>query len=137
PPVKDNLHNITADSASRYEPFELTAVQQAYLIGRSSGFMLGTVAPHGYVEIESDVLDPERLSIALNRLIARHDMLRAVATADALQRVLPQVDELFVRVDDLRALQPADQEERLLQARERLSHQVFYPERWPLFEICA
>ncbi|HEX8065555.1 MAG TPA: phosphopantetheine-binding protein, partial [Thermoleophilaceae bacterium] len=59
----------------RHEPFPLTDVQHAYWVGRSSAYELGGVSCHLYLELESDALDPERLTDALNRLIARHDML--------------------------------------------------------------
>ncbi len=73
----------------RYRPFALTDVQQAYLVGRQPGFALGGVGSHFFVEFEIANLDIHRLEKVWNRLIARHDMLRAVVR-DGQQRVLEQ-----------------------------------------------
>ncbi|MDT0977954.1 phosphopantetheine-binding protein, partial [Staphylococcus pseudintermedius] len=69
---------LQADPANRHEPFPLTAIQQAYWIGRSSAFELGNVATQGYVEHDIADYDHPRMADALHAIIARHDMLRAV-----------------------------------------------------------
>lgn len=73
----------------RYQPFALTDVQQAYLVGRQPGFALGGVGSHFFVEFEIADLDLTRLETVWNRLIARHDMLRAIVR-DGQQQVLEQ-----------------------------------------------
>ncbi|MBN0888344.1 hypothetical protein JTM01_36455, partial [Pseudomonas aeruginosa] len=45
----------------RYQPFALTDVQQAYLVGRQPGFALGGVGSHFFVEFEIADLDLTRL----------------------------------------------------------------------------
>src|SRR3546814_11447700 len=62
-------------------------------------------------------------------------MLRAVITEDGRQRILPTVPAYRIEVLDLRG-QP-DAEERLAAVREAMSHHVFDPSRWPLFDIRA
>lgn len=73
----------------RYQPFALTDVQQAYTVGRQPGFATGGVGSHFFVEFEIADLDLTRLETVWNRLIARHDMLRAIVR-DGQQQVLEQ-----------------------------------------------
>ncbi|HSF40409.1 MAG TPA: amino acid adenylation domain-containing protein, partial [Thermoanaerobaculia bacterium] len=64
--------------ADRHLPFPLTDIQQAYWVGRTGELDLGHVTSHRYVELEGEGLDLARLERAWQRLIDRHDMLRAV-----------------------------------------------------------
>lgn len=128
---------LRVDAGNRYEPFPLTAIQQAYLLGRSGLFDLGDVSTHLYLEFELTDLDLDRLTAALHRLIARHDMLRAVIDDDGRQRVLAEVPPYEITTTDLRGLCEREAEEHLRATRERMSHQVLPADRWPLFEVRA
>jgi amino acid adenylation domain-containing protein len=127
------LPTLEPDPGARYLPFPLSEVQQAYWLGRSALFDLGGVSSHAYSEIEVEALDVARFERALNRLIDRHDMLRAVILADGRQQVLPQVPFLRLEIEDLR--ESAEPELHLAAVRDRMSHQVLPADRWPLFEI--
>ncbi|MEL6779898.1 MAG: amino acid adenylation domain-containing protein, partial [Cyanobacteria bacterium J06597_16] len=129
-----NRPQITPDPAQRHEPFPLTDIQQAYWVGRSQAFELGNIGTHGYRELEVDGLSVEPVEQALNVLIQRHDMLRAVVNTNGLQTILPAVPSYKIQVSD--CLQ-GDNNEQLAALRDRLSHQVFTPEQWPLFHIEA
>jgi len=131
------LPPIVPDPASRYKPFPLNEVQQAYWVGRGSLFALGNVASHNYTEIDVSDLDVERLSLALRRLIARHDMLRAIVLPDGLQQILREVPLYEVQVLDLRGETAAAAAVALAAVREAMSHQVLPADRWPLFEVRA
>ncbi|WP_033290187.1 non-ribosomal peptide synthetase [Amycolatopsis jejuensis] len=123
---------VVPDPAARHEPFPLTDVQTAYLLGRRASFGYGGVACHGYLEVHYPVLDPEAAETAWNVLVARHDMLRAVLEEDGYQRILPEVPPLRITVHDLRtAADPAAEIDRI---REELGHRVYDTTRWPLFE---
>ena len=130
---------LVATPQQRYDPFPLTDMQQAYLLGRNRGFELGNVATHGYREIDVVGLSVSQVEDAVNRLIARHDMLRAIVTADGQQQVLPEVKipAYVIAVTDLRSATPQQCDVQLTAIRERLSHQVLSPEHWPLFHIEA
>ncbi|HKH44072.1 MAG TPA: amino acid adenylation domain-containing protein, partial [Thermoanaerobaculia bacterium] len=128
---------LVPDPAGRAEPFPLTDVQYAYWIGRTGAIELGNVSSHGYLELDVERLDLDRLTEALRRLIDRHDMLRAVVRPDGLQQVLPEVPPFEVEVRDLRGLDPGDVEAKLLASREELSHQVLAADCWPLFAVRA
>ncbi|MEU3254825.1 AMP-binding protein, partial [Streptomyces sp. NPDC006997] len=133
---------LTPDPAARHDPFPLTDLQHAYLAGRDPEFPLGGVATHFHAEFDADGLDPARLRDALNRLVTRHDMLRAVIGTDGTQRVLPP--ELVtgggapgapLTEYDLRG-EPADEVRRHLDAvREEMSHAVLPTDRAPLADL--
>jgi amino acid adenylation domain-containing protein len=122
------------DFEARALPFALTAVQQAYWLGRDPQFALGGVATHAYAELVAEDLDVERFERAWNRLITRHGMLRMVIGADGQQRILEEVPYYSVVCVDARGASGAEQ---LAQTRARLSHQVLPAITWPLFELCA
>ena len=128
---------IVAQPAQRYEPFPLTDIQQAYWVGRTPAVELGGNAAHGYLEYAVEDLDIPRLNRSLDRLIQRHDMLRAIVTPSGLQRILPEVPPYEVQVSDLSGLDGAAQEAELLRIRGELADQILPADRWPLFEVRA
>ena len=72
------LPQVHPNPADRYRPFELNNIQQAYIIGRSEGVELGSVACQSYDEVDMTDLDVERFEIALQKMIERHEMLRCI-----------------------------------------------------------
>lgn len=131
------LPQIVPDSEKRYEPFPLTDIQQAYWVGRSSAFEIGSVGIHGYFEIESVDLDIEQLGQAWQCVINRHDMLRAIVLPDGRQQILEKSPAYKIEVIDLRGHAPSAASSKLDSIRRRLSHQLFAPDLWPMFEIKA
>ncbi|GAB1545496.1 hypothetical protein NUACC21_81720 [Scytonema sp. NUACC21] len=133
----DKLATIVPNPEQRHQPFPLTEIQQAYWIGRMGAFKGGNVAIHAYVEIESSHLDLPLLNVAWQRLVDRHDMLRAIVLPDGQQQILAQVPPYEIKVFDLRNQDRTTVENHLLATRLRLSHQVLPADQWPLFELCA
>jgi len=131
------LPALVPDPANRYQPFGLTDLQQAYWVGRDSTISLGGVGAHGYEEIRLADFDADRFTSALNRLIERHDMLRAVFAPDGTQRVLAEVPTYQLPRHDLRGLPPGEAERRLAAIRDRMSHELLDAGRWPLFEFAV
>ncbi|MEV6598632.1 amino acid adenylation domain-containing protein [Actinoplanes sp. NPDC051346] len=131
------LPAVVADPAAAGEPFPLTDVQQAYWIGRTGLFELGNVGMHGYEEFELDDLDVPRLESAFRRLIRRHGMLRAIVLPHGEQQILDDVPDYEIVTEDVRGLDPVAARASLEQTRAAMSHQVFVPDRWPLFEMRA
>jgi yersiniabactin nonribosomal peptide synthetase len=131
---RDDAGNVVLrhDPAARYAPFALTDVQQAYLAGRQPGFALGGVGSHFFVEFEVDDLEVERFERAMNQLIARHDMLRAIVR-DGMQQVLESTPRFVLRCHRVADLDGED----CVALRERLARQVLEPSRWPVFDIQA
>ncbi|MFF3441519.1 amino acid adenylation domain-containing protein [Streptosporangium sp. NPDC002721] len=116
---------LSADLEHRHDPFPPTEVQRAYWLGRAEHFTLGGVGCHFYTEFDGDI-DLDRLQTAWNLLIERHEMLRAVFDAEGFQRILPEVPRFSITM--------VESAERL---REQMSHQVFDPATWPLFDARA
>ncbi|WP_435596043.1 polyketide synthase dehydratase domain-containing protein [Streptomyces albogriseolus] len=50
---------------ARHEPFPLTDLQQAYLVGRSNAFELGNVSTYFFIEVDVEEVDLTRLSESL------------------------------------------------------------------------
>ncbi|QWF82464.1 non-ribosomal peptide synthetase/type I polyketide synthase [Amycolatopsis sp. CA-230715] len=137
PSERERLPVAVPDPAARYEPFPLSEIQQAQWIGRSANFSVGNVAAHIYWEVEDDRIDLGRLGGSFNRILARHDMLRAIITSDGTQRILADAGPYEIDVLDLRTT-PADRAaEELALVRERMSHEVRPGDEWPLFNIRA
>ncbi|HEX6292330.1 MAG TPA: condensation domain-containing protein [Herpetosiphonaceae bacterium] len=136
-PQHGALPQIEPDPGTRYEPFPLTDIQQAYWIGRMGSLELGNVATHVYLELDGGALDLDRFRDAWQRLIDRHDMLRAIVREDGLQQILPHVPPYALHVADVRPL-PSDARAAHLEAiRQELSHQVLPADTWPLFDLRA
>jgi epothilone synthetase B len=118
-------------------PFPLTDIQQAYWIGRQEGFSLGNISAHGYMELDCFELDIEKFSRVFNKIIHRHDMLRAFVSKDGMQHILADVPEYRIRVIDLCEADTSEKQAKLESIRQELSHQVLDASVWPLFDIRA
>jgi epothilone synthetase B len=133
----ESLPPIVPHPAARHRPFPLTDIQQAYWLGRQGDLELGGVGCHLYREFERTGLDLARLELAWQRLVARHEMLRVVVSAEGEQQVLASVPRYRLGVLDLRGLAPARAAAALGTVREHMSHRVYAPDRWPLFDLRA
>ena len=131
------LPEIVPDKENRWQPFPLTDVQQAYWVGRTGVFELGNVASHTYVELDSSEMSVERFALAWQRLVERHDMLRAIVLPDGHQQILKDLPPFEVEILDLRGHSSEEIEERLEEIRHSMSHEVLPTDRWPLFRIRA
>lgn len=130
--AEQQQRTLGTDETSRYEPFPLSQVQAAYLVGRNQAFGYGGVACHVYLEVNYPPLEHDRVCAIWNELVARHDMLRAVFDRSGSQRILSDVPELNIpnRISD------ADGEERLLDdVKQQMGHRQYHPETWPLFSL--
>jgi pyochelin synthetase len=127
---------VTPDPARRHEPFPLTDIQQAYVIGRQSSYGLGGPCLL-YVEFSSRALDVARLERAWQRMIERHDVLRSVVRADLQQQILrpEEVPPYCIQVADLRALAEDQRAARLTETRMRLTEIARPLGGEPLFDV--
>jgi amino acid adenylation domain-containing protein len=126
---------LVPDPAHRHLPFPLTDLQQAYWLGQNRLLAGSQTAAIGYIELEVEHLDSDRFARALNRVIARHDMLRAVVRNDGQQQVLPEVSHLSVEVMDLRG-RPEDEVASILASvHDDLSRVATPTDRWPLLRL--
>nr|UYH37513.1 amino acid adenylation domain-containing protein [Myxococcaceae bacterium MCy9487] len=131
------LPRAEPDPSRRHEPFPLTDIQQAYWVGRAGAVDLGGVSTHVYFELEGRGLDVERLDRAWNRLVQRHEMLRAIILPSGQQQFLAQVPAYRIATSDMRRLGLEESTRRIDEARQQMSHQVLPTDQWPLFELRA
>ncbi|MFJ8776147.1 amino acid adenylation domain-containing protein [Streptomyces microflavus] len=127
--------SITPAPQDRFLPFPLTDLQQAYLLGRNGFFELGNVAASFYVELDAPEIDPERLWAALEGMVERHDMLRAVIGPDGQWHVRQESAPHPVAVNDLRLLSEDQAEAELARARRECSTKIYDPSTLPLFDV--
>ena len=116
-------------------PFPLTDIQTSHLVGRGSAIDYGGLGCHGYTEIEFPDLDPVRLEDAWNRLVERHGMLRAGFDVAGWQQVPATRERVGIGVTDVRGQGIEAAQTVLDTTRERMAHQVYDIESWPLFEL--
>jgi pyochelin synthetase len=131
------LPQIVPAPEDRHLPFPLTDIQGAYWIGRTGVFESGSVACQAYFEFESVGLNLERLQLAWQRLVERHDMLRAIVLPTGQQQILDNVPSYQFEVLDLREQPVQAVSVQLETIRETMSHRVSRLDLWPLFEIRA
>ncbi|MFV2175671.1 amino acid adenylation domain-containing protein [Actinomadura sp. LOL_016] len=126
---------LRPDREARYDPFPLTDVQAAYLLGRGQAFEYGGVACHVYMEIRYPRLDAGRAETAWNRLVERHDMLRVVIEPEGYQQVLPTVAHLELPELDLRGMDEARAQAELAAVRADMDHAIHDTTTWPVFAL--
>lgn len=126
---------ICPNPQQAHDPFPLNDMQAAYLVGRDEVFEIGNIACHAYIELRKTDLDLNRLSGAWQATIRRHAMLRAVMLPGNVQKILEEVPPYNIHVLDLREFSADVQESRLEQIRSEMSHHIFAPDVWPLFEL--
>lgn len=138
----DNVDNaelaitqIRHDAKGRSEPFPLTDVQQAYWFGRAATMKMGNIGTHSYQEFDFPSLDVERLQVVFNQLIQRHDMMRMVINENGQQQILSLKNDYVIDYKDITELSEDDKLALLMQRRDEMSHHVFDPAVWPLFDI--
>jgi len=133
--IKDILPVIIPDIAGRYKPFPLSDIQESFLSGRSLRFGGDWVGCHIYFEMEMSSLDIYRLNRAWDSLIRHHEMLRAVIMADGKQSILEKTSPYNIKTVDLRRKNHLERSGYLEKVRENMSHKVYEPGKWPLFEV--
>ncbi|CAF2829448.1 unnamed protein product [Rotaria sp. Silwood2] len=125
---------VEQEESSKYQPFPITEMQRAYLVGRSGHIQLGNVSCFYYQEYDCPPeFDIKRLEQAMNQLIQRHEALRIVFPSETKQKILSDVPYYIIDVfdtDDNISL-----EKQLVERRVQLSHQILAADHWPLFDI--
>lgn len=123
---------VKSDPESKYDPFPMTDIQTAYVLGRKDTFQYGGVACHVYLELLYESLEEERVQAAWQTLIERHDMLHAVMYENGYQAILEDIPKIRVNCYDMR-----DDEEKLVRLREDMGHRMYPLGNWPMFEIAV
>lgn len=127
---------VAGDAAAADRPFPLNPLQESYWLGQTGHFALGRVNAHFCNELEFDrPIDVARWQRAVDKLIERHEMLRAVVLPQGEWQVLAAPPPFEMQVHDFSALAPERQNDALLAMRRRLVDQGPATDRWPLIEM--
>ncbi|MCY1042399.1 amino acid adenylation domain-containing protein [Corallococcus sp. bb12-1] len=124
-----------ARAAAGEQRWPLSDLQESFLVGRQLALDGDHVGCHAYLEFVVPSCDVRRLEDALNRLVSHHEMLRVVIHEEGAQGLLETPPAVRVGVSDARTLSGDDVERSVLGVRQRMSHQVYAPGQWPLFEV--
>lgn len=128
---------FTKNTKDRYEKFPLTDIQNSYVVGRNDLYELGGIACHGYIEIIFDeIINPQKIEVAWNKVIQKHDMLRAIVSNANYQIVQEAVPYVQVPVIDLREDFEQRNEERK-KLRLELSNKQYKLGEWPMCDIAV
>lgn len=133
--LEQQVVTATPDPDNAFQPFPLTDVQEAYLVGRGDAFEYGGVGCHGYVELQLPRLDPQRMSLAWLALIKRHPMLHARISQEGVQQVMEHWQAPTVQQHDLRGLCDQAFACQLAEIRSEMAAKVYAPDSWPLYEL--
>ncbi|KZN33823.1 non-ribosomal peptide synthetase [Pseudoalteromonas luteoviolacea] len=126
---------IEPNHADRHQPFPLTDLQIAYLVGRNNAVEYGGVGCHSYIELDLPSIDAKRLQTAWHKLVERHDMLRAIINLDGTQQIVAQVTPKAIRVHEFAELDTQTCRDKLLELREQLAHRHYQPDKWPQYDL--
>ncbi|KVW09643.1 non-ribosomal peptide synthetase [Burkholderia cepacia] len=113
-------------------PFDLSAVQQAYWLGRGDGEVLGNVSCHAFLEFRCRAIDPVRLDAACRLVRERHPMLRARFAGGRQQIVAAPEAPVFAHAD-WRDRTPAEAETEWVSLRAFRSHECLDVEHAQVF----
>ncbi len=126
---------IAADKANKFKPFSLTDVQQSFLVGKHFSESGDHVGCHIYLEFDVDGLDVKRLQDCWQILVENHEMLRAIVMPDGTQRIVEDIPEKQDAFLDLSDAGDEVRQKCISKIRDELSHKVYKPGDWPLYEI--
>ncbi|WP_341299967.1 amino acid adenylation domain-containing protein [Lysinibacillus sp. FSL H8-0500] len=126
---------VEIEDVDMYQPFPLTEVQHAYWIGRYDGQYLGNVGCHGYLEVNVQHIDTERLASAWKKLQEHHPMLRSIFTADGKQYILKKSQVRPLIIHDYRTANNHQIQEHLEEMRHQTSHRLLKIEEGQVAEL--
>ena len=141
--IKQINENVNSDNSEKKllitdpnKNFPLNDLQRAYWVGRSNEYELGNVSTHVYVEFENEDLDYNKLNYALEKVIERQEMLRAVILSSGKQKIIPIENATYIiPYKDLSEIAPKEKSAILENERQRMSHQIFEIDSWPFFAM--
>lgn len=135
--VDNNINKkYEPDIQNMLNPFPLTDIQIAYLMGRDEKYELGGISTHFYVEIETQ-MEMDKFNKSLNTVIQRHPMLRTVFLVNGTQKILNKVSEYIIDITDYSNVDSKELNKAILHKRNGMSHHIFETNKFPLFEISA
>lgn len=126
---------IIIDRTNRFEPFPLTDVQSAYLLGRSKTFEYGGVACHVYLEICYAELETQKVREIWNAITRKYDMLHAIINESGYQQVMKEVPELEIPDWDL--VKYPEKAAEFEKFRKEMGNRAYTVGKWPMFGLAV
>lgn len=133
--VNPVMEQIVSDKENRYQPFPLTDLQLAYLVGRNNVIEYGGVGCHSYIELDLPTTDVIQLEQAWHQLILRHDMLRAKISQEGQQCIMQQVQLPGIIYHNYENKSVQETEQQMFELRENLAHRCYQADKWPQYEL--
>lgn len=128
-------HKGKKDRVNMHQPFPLTEVQHAYWVGRYDGQYLGNIGCHGYLEINVQHIDTDRLNVAWKKLQEHHPMLRSIFTEDGKQYILAKSQASPLIIHDFRMANEQQIIGHLEEMRNQTSHRLLRIEEGQVAEL--
>ena len=108
--------------ANDNNPFRLTDVQYAYLVGRDDERVLGKVSCHAYMEYDCEDIDAIRLENAWNMVQMQHPMLRAKFTENGMQQFMESPYSKEITVVDCASASEDEIQSQINEIRKARTH---------------
>lgn len=118
------------------EPYALTEVQLAYMLGRSTNMFLGGNSTHFYVELDL-ACNIDKLEEAFNKVIEEQSMLRTVIYDDGTQQEYDGDTIYKIEVTELVGKQEEEINEVIEKYRSDAAQRIFPLNCWPMFALHA
>jgi len=112
---------------------DLTAMQRAYLLGRTTQMPLGGVAMQEQLEYRGS-LSPEIVRLRLSKMVVKYPCLRTFVDSKTLKLRTSHCPQVNVSYVDLSQISPDNIESELSRRRYAYSHHIFELEQ-PLWDI--
>lgn len=125
--------SMVHDESKRYDKFQLSSLQGAYIIGRSKAVEYGGLSCNVYMELEYDYLEREKTQEIWNRIISENDMLHTIVNIDGWQQVLEHWDEFVVKEYILG--EGIEKDNELKQIKKSMGNKTFDTLKFPLFQV--
>src|SRR5712692_7028505 len=129
----NTLHPRWLSAGEPQQPFPLTDLQAAHFVAKHIPES-DPVGAHMYLEFPVVDLDVDRLERAWRQLLDIHPMLRARIDRDGTQSVPINAPVFSIACYEV-AADPKALDQHLEVVRAEMSHRVYQPGDWPLFDI--
>ena len=130
--TKDNVEH---DEEHRYEPFPLTDIQAAYLVGRTGDYGYANVGCKVYIEMTAADIDYDKLQTAWETVVSRHDMLHTLVSKSGTQCTAKEYKKPVTALYDLRAMDSGDAKKKADEVRREMSCKQYDAEAFPLYDL--
>lgn len=107
------------NKSSKWQPFSLSELQQAYIVGREKNMTLDIVT-HVFVEYDCTCYDNDKFLRVVDKLIRRHDVLRMKLSENGTQQFVEEIPEYKIPVVDLSKFSERKQKKYIGYVREKM-----------------